>query len=71
MGLKSIITSPTFGSTIQQGQIVISGLAWSGSSLIKKVEVSTDGGISWQNAQLSSKNKTFVSFCENISLHWW
>lgn len=68
MGLKSIITSPTFGSIVKQGQVLISGLAWSGSSLIKKVEVSTDGGISWQNAKINASKKTFVRF--NYNFKW-
>ena len=68
MSLKSIITSPTFGSIVQKGQVLITGLAWSGSSLIKKVEVSTDGGVSWQNANLNAKNKNFVRF--NYNFKW-
>ena len=68
MDLKSIITSPTFGDKVQIGNNLITGLAWSGSSLIKKVEVSLDGGFLWKKAQISSKNQSVVRF--NFDFKW-
>jgi sulfane dehydrogenase subunit SoxC len=35
-----------------KGFYEISGLAWSGRGRIKRVEVSTDGGATWRDAQL-------------------
>lgn len=50
---KSIITRPSGGQRLTgQGFHEISGLAWSGRGRIKRVEVSVDGGKSWQDAQL-------------------
>ena len=52
MDPKSVITSPSGGQRIQRGFAEIRGLAWSGRGRIGGVEVSVDGGRSWQAAQL-------------------
>jgi sulfane dehydrogenase subunit SoxC len=52
MEAKSVITSPSGGQRIQPGFVEIRGLAWSGRGRITLVEVSTDGGRSWQQAVL-------------------
>lgn len=53
MGVKSVITHPSSGQQLpDRGLYEISGLAWSGFGKVKAVEVSTDGGASWQRAQL-------------------
>ncbi|MDF0650636.1 MAG: sulfite dehydrogenase [Nitrospira sp. LK265] len=52
MDAKSVITSPSGGQRIQSGFVEIRGLAWSGRGSITLVEVSTDGGRSWQQAAL-------------------
>jgi len=52
MEAKSVITSPSGEQRIQPGFIDIRGLAWSGRGRIVQVEVSTDGGRSWQQAVL-------------------
>ena len=49
---KSIITSPAFPRTITKGWWPVSGIAWSGRGKVARVEVSTDGGASWSDAQL-------------------
>jgi len=50
---QSIITRPSGGQRISPGFNEIRGLAWSGFGKIRAVEVSTDGGQTWQEAQLS------------------
>jgi sulfane dehydrogenase subunit SoxC len=52
MEAKSLITSPSGGHRIQPGFVEVRGLAWSGRGRISKVEVSTDGGKTWQAATL-------------------
>lgn len=49
---RSIITFPTYPAQIQKGWIEIRGLAWSGRGVVKRVEVSTDNGKTWQTARL-------------------
>jgi sulfane dehydrogenase subunit SoxC len=54
-GPKSIITRPSGGMKIAgRGYVQITGLAWSGGGVIKKVEVSTDGGKNWKEATIQS-----------------
>jgi sulfane dehydrogenase subunit SoxC len=52
MDAKSVITSPSGGQKIQPGFVEIRGLAWSGRGRVTGVEVSADGGRTWQQAQL-------------------
>ena len=54
MDAKSIITSPAPPSRIERGWHEISGLAWSGRGKITRVDVSTDGGHRWIEAQLQA-----------------
>jgi sulfane dehydrogenase subunit SoxC len=50
---KSVITFPSGGQRLPgPGYYEIQGLAWSGRGLVRRVEVSTDGGKSWQDARL-------------------
>lgn len=52
MEAKSVITRPSGQQHIELGFHEIRGLAWSGRGRITKVEVSLDGGHTWQVAQL-------------------
>jgi len=53
IGPKSVITFPSGAQQLPgRGSYEISGLAWSGGGAIKKVEVSTDGGKRWNNAEI-------------------
>ena len=65
MEAKSVITSPSGGQRVQPGFIDIRGLAWSGRGRIAQVEVSTDGGRSWQQAVLQDPilPKCHTRFC--------
>lgn len=71
MGPKSLITSPSFPTTLPgSGWFEISGLAWSGQGEINSVDISVDGGNTWQPATLHqpilSKCTTRFSF----PWHW-
>ena len=51
--VRSVITYPSGGQRLAgRGFYQISGLAWSGGGVIRRLEVSTDGGRSWKDAQL-------------------
>ncbi len=53
MEAKSVITFPSGGQTMPgRGLYELTGLAWSGRGRIERVEITTDGGRSWVNAQL-------------------
>lgn len=56
MDAKSVVTSPSPQSPIQHGHgpLVITGLAWSGRGAITRVDVSKDGGNTWETARLAA-----------------
>ena len=56
MDAKSVITSPSPQSPIRHGSgpLVITGLAWSGRGAITRVDVTVDGGKTWQQARLAA-----------------
>jgi DMSO/TMAO reductase YedYZ molybdopterin-dependent catalytic subunit len=52
MKVKSIITNPMPGEVVPVAPYRVAGAAWSGEREMVRVEVSTDGGQSWQEARL-------------------
>jgi len=56
MDAKSVVTSPSPQSPITHGKgpLVITGLAWSGRGAIERVDVTIDGGKTWQTARLGA-----------------
>ena len=65
MEAKSVITRPAGGQKLAgPGFHEISGLAWSGRGRIRKVEISTNGGASWETARLGEPvlPKAFTRF---------
>jgi len=53
IGPKSVITSPSAGQLLPgRGSYQVTGLAWSGGGAISRVEVSTDGGRNWMDAEI-------------------
>jgi DMSO/TMAO reductase YedYZ molybdopterin-dependent catalytic subunit len=53
MNLKSFVTSPAGDETVRAGVVQIHGVAFSGASAVKAVEVSVDGGATWRTANFS------------------
>ena len=55
MDAKSVVTSPSPQAPITHGKgpLVITGLAWSGRGAITRVDVSKDGGKTWETARLA------------------
>ncbi len=71
MEAKSVITRPSGGQRLDgQGFYEISGLAWSGRGRITRVEVSTDAGRTWREAELQGPvvPKASTRFC--LPWHW-
>ena len=53
MVVNSLITNIKDGQAFRLGQVVeVKGMAWDGGYGIKMVEISIDGGKSWQEAEL-------------------
>ncbi len=66
MDAKSVVTSPSPQAPIAHGPgpLVITGLAWSGHGRITRVDVSKDGGMTWETARLAKpgENKALTRF---------
>jgi DMSO/TMAO reductase YedYZ molybdopterin-dependent catalytic subunit len=52
MAVKSEILRPHAGEVLGVGTNRLFGLAWAGNESVARVEVSTDGGLSWSEADL-------------------
>lgn len=52
MKLKSQIARPVTGEQLSSPTVIITGAAWTGEGKVARVEVSTDGGITWRAAEL-------------------
>jgi len=61
LGCKSIILYPIEeDSPLPRGRHVVKGYAWSGAGAVRKVEVSTNGGKTWQPARLEDHNDRWL-----------
>ncbi len=58
--VKSLISTPSDGATLKSRVRQIQGVAWAGEAGIVRVEVSIDGGASWQNAQLGADQARYA-----------
>ena len=70
MDVKSVITRPSGGQKLTQGFQHVSGLAWSGHGAVRRVEVSTDGGSSWQTAALDGRAPRFAPVRFRMNWAW-
>jgi sulfane dehydrogenase subunit SoxC len=71
MGPKSVITAPSGGHKLPgKGNVQITGLAWSGGGRITKVEVSTDNGRTWREAQIQGPAHSMAHTRFNIPWTW-
>lgn len=60
MPVKSTITAPEDQSKASTDTVSIRGFAWAGEEAIERVEISTDGGSKWHDAQLLSPKLNFA-----------
>lgn len=70
MQSKSIILKPSPGIKVSKGPINISGIAWSGSAQIKRVQISFDSGKSWNNCMITNKMSSANMKRFNYNYQW-
>ena len=58
--VKSTIAAPSDGATLKPGPHLIQGVAWAGEAGITQMEISTDGGASWNPAQLGKDQAKYA-----------
>jgi DMSO/TMAO reductase YedYZ molybdopterin-dependent catalytic subunit len=57
--VKSVVAWPTDNIRLATGQYEVHGFAWTGAGLVRGVDCSTDGGLSWKAANFDSPRKPF------------
>jgi DMSO/TMAO reductase YedYZ molybdopterin-dependent catalytic subunit len=71
MQVKSQIARPMLGEVVEgKSTYEVWGAAWAGKSTVAKVEVSCDGGKSWQEAELSDMDKPVPFTWRRWSYKW-
>ncbi len=61
LDVKSLITAPRTLTWVMPGEAVeIRGAAWAGEAEVARVEVSTDGGKTWMEAELTNERAPFA-----------
>jgi sulfane dehydrogenase subunit SoxC len=71
IGPKSVITVPSGGQQLPgRGFYEVRGLAWSGGGAITRVEVSTDGGASWFDAELRGTPQRMAHTAFSFNWTW-
>lgn len=72
MDAKSVVTSPSPQSPIKHGKgpLVITGLAWSGRGAITRVDVSKDGGKTWETARLANPGQPMALTRFYLDTEW-
>ena len=70
MDARSVITSPSYPQTIQKGFVELRGIAWSGRGLIRRVDISTDGGRTWKPATLQQPVLPKALTCFRYAWEW-
>ena len=60
LGVKSVIAGPSDGATVRTGRLAVHGAAWAGEADVVKVDISTDGGVSWNPAKLGREQSHYA-----------
>jgi len=60
LSVKSVISGPGDGANVKAGKVAVHGAAWAGEADVVKVEVSTDGGVTWAAAQLGHEQAHYA-----------
>jgi DMSO/TMAO reductase YedYZ molybdopterin-dependent catalytic subunit len=58
--VKSLIVTPAEGAALPLDRIRVTGFAWAGEADIARVDVSMDGGRSWQRASLGRERSPYA-----------
>lgn len=57
--VKSEVLSPATGAEVGTGTVRLAGVAWAGEAGVSRVDVSTDGGRTWQAAHLTGIDQPY------------
>lgn len=68
MRVRSLILDPSPGSKVGGGEVLISGIAWTGEGHITRVEISFDQGKNWEETALTPSNSACAA---QVWKHLW
>ena len=60
LNVKSVIAGPSDGANLKTGAVLVHGAAWAGEADITKVEISIDGGATWNLAKLGHEQSRYA-----------
>jgi sulfite oxidase len=60
LNVKSVISGPLDNAKLNPGPLIVHGAAWAGEAEVVKVEISTDGGTSWNAAKLGHEQSHYA-----------
>jgi sulfite oxidase len=60
LNVKSVIAGPSDGATVRTGRLSVHGAAWAGDADVVKVEISANGGESWNPAKLGHEQSHYA-----------
>ncbi|HEU5408198.1 MAG TPA: sulfite oxidase [Nitrospira sp.] len=60
MVVKSLIAAPHEDETVKVGPVTVQGVSWSGEATVVQVEVSVDGGKTWEPARLLGEDLPYA-----------
>jgi sulfite oxidase len=60
LSAKSVIAMPSDGSNLSSRSVHVQGAAWAGEADVARVEISADGGATWQPAQLGKDQAKYA-----------
>jgi len=69
LSVKSIIAAPIANATLRSRAVHIQGAAWAGEADITRVDLSTDGGSTWQPVQLGREQSKYAWRLWSYSWH--
>jgi DMSO/TMAO reductase YedYZ molybdopterin-dependent catalytic subunit len=55
MRVKSLITAPSEGERVDVRTTRVTGVAWTGTGTVAQIEISSDGGRTWQQARFTTE----------------
>jgi DMSO/TMAO reductase YedYZ molybdopterin-dependent catalytic subunit len=60
LAVKSVLTAPAEGAVVPGSGVRIAGFAWAGEAEVERVDVSTDGGATWQPTRLGADRARYA-----------
>jgi DMSO/TMAO reductase YedYZ molybdopterin-dependent catalytic subunit len=69
MRVRAVIGTPADGDEVPPGAVKIAGTAWSGHPPVEVVEISVDGGRTWDGAQLTPAPSPYAARAWRFTVH--